>query len=439
MIFFDTVFATIPGLIRYQKSIIDSIIGGFLGIVVKSDILHKSPYIDSIEAFCFFDTVFATAAFFLMPGNNPVQYTLCKVRKGSRWFVEFAAYDTESGKLKKKRIFCPGRFTTTKQKTIWANDTKKEIDSLLINGYRFGTSAAPEAPEPEEAKTVACLVEKSLQHKKAVLKKKSFQTYSGILKEFLSWLGPGANGPIESLKQKHISNFQDSLLQKGLSTLTVNNKVNVVVTVFKHLEKRGHIEKKPVVFSRLPVTEEYRNRAFSKGHKARMELVLKENFPGLYLFTRLMYFQFLRPGDIIDLKIGSFDFDANTLSVSGASAKDRKISTLPLHPLLKPLLTEKSFLPGFFYLCGKNLLPGPARAGVNAATQAHAKALQLSGLETEGYTLYSWKHTGVIAAYSAGMDLIRLQHLLRHKSVTTTEIYLKSLRLMVEQMELKDW
>jgi len=47
------------------------------------------------------------------------------------------------------------------------------------------------------------------------------------------------------------------------------------------------------------------------------------------------------------------------------------------------------------------------------------------------YTLYSWKHSGVVAAYNAGVDIKTIQGQCRHQGLEQTDIYLKSLGLGV--------
>jgi Phage integrase family. len=47
------------------------------------------------------------------------------------------------------------------------------------------------------------------------------------------------------------------------------------------------------------------------------------------------------------------------------------------------------------------------------------------------YTLYSWKHSGVVTAYKAGIDIKTIQSQCRHQSLEQTDIYLKSLGLSV--------
>jgi integrase len=67
---------------------------------------------------------------------------------------------------------------------------------------------------------------------------------------------------------------------------------------------------------------------------------------------------------------------------------------------------------------------------VNHITTRHSKfTKQLQFDQQKG--LYSWKHTGVCAAYYAtGKDVYALMRQLRHKELTTTMIYLKSLGLI---------
>lgn len=55
-------------------------------------------------------------------------------------------------------------------------------------------------------------------------------------------------------------------------------------------------------------------------------------------------------------------------------------------------------------------------------------------------TLYSWKHTGNVRAYEAGVDILTIQEQNRHHNLAMTEVYLRSLGLRVKRELLdKDW
>ena len=47
------------------------------------------------------------------------------------------------------------------------------------------------------------------------------------------------------------------------------------------------------------------------------------------------------------------------------------------------------------------------------------------------YTLYSWKHTGAAHLYEATKDLLLIQRLCGHESVTTTMHYLRGIGVVL--------
>ena len=61
--------------------------------------------------------------------------------------------------------------------------------------------------------------------------------------------------------------------------------------------------------------------------------------------------------------------------------------------------------------------------------ERHKKILKELDLWGKDYTLYSWKHTGVVSAYKARIDIKSIQLQCRHYSLEQTDIYLKSLGL----------
>ena len=63
---------------------------------------------------------------------------------------------------------------------------------------------------------------------------------------------------------------------------------------------------------------------------------------------------------------------------------------------------------------------------VNHMSERHRKALRALGFSSE-YKLYSWKHTGAIAAVQAGVTVKELQIQLRHSSLEMVDKYLRQL------------
>jgi hypothetical protein len=65
----------------------------------------------------------------------------------------------------------------------------------------------------------------------------------------------------------------------------------------------------------------------------------------------------------------------------------------------------------------------------NGAALRHRKLLQQLGYGPE-YKLYGWKHSGVIAAYLAGLDILTIQQMCGHSSVDMTYTYLRNIGLV---------
>ena len=64
----------------------------------------------------------------------------------------------------------------------------------------------------------------------------------------------------------------------------------------------------------------------------------------------------------------------------------------------------------------------------NMMSDRHMKILK--SLEfTKNHTLYGWKHTGVVKAFLAGVNIKSIQLQCRHYSIAETDNYLKSLGL----------
>jgi len=94
----------------------------------------------------------------------------------------------------------------------------------------------------------------------------------------------------------------------------------------------------------------------------------------------------------------------------------------------------------FYFLFGKDLKASKYKASTNAAYSRHVKALTAVGVHGQGYDLYSWKHTGVVNAYKAGMDVKAIQAQGRHHSLEMTDIYLRGLGLSTQKLvEGMDW
>jgi integrase len=142
----------------------------------------------------------------------------------------------------------------------------------------------------------------------------------------------------------------------------------------------------------------------------------KEKFPKLFITILLEYYAFMRPSEVIRLKWENIDIHKKLIAITGHTSKVKIIRTIPIHNhLLEVLLT----MPKSEYILGKKYNEDYLKTSWGK--------LKKQIYIPERHTLYSWKHTGVSKLYSETKDIYLVSKLCGHKSIKTTEIYLRSL------------
>lgn len=170
-------------------------------------------------------------------------------------------------------------------------------------------------------------------------------------------------------------------------------------------------------------------RYFQRHQARRLLAAIDEQDSELGLFVRFLYFCFIRPRELRSLRVGDILLEEGEIRVPGKASKNAKTQFVVIPAAFRPCLAGLYDRPP-----GEYVFPSPAdrskRLGKNTMYRRHAKFLDALGFG-EGYTLYSWKHTGAVAAAKAGISIKELQLQLRHHSLDETDQYLR-------QMGVKD-
>ncbi len=351
-----------------------------------------------------------------------------------RWYVEFYAFDEKSNEVKRKQVFCPLKYKDARNRKTWANEKINEINKLLNDGKYF--RAASEVKTARIIDLFPVLLEK----RKDSLRLKSYRTLRSVCRKFENYLIESRNKGllIANFNTSHMEEFIDYMLKIGNVATTINNSTEKLGWFFEQAIGRGYLEKKPYKRRNLPETETTKNVAFSKTHQLIIEEYLFNNDYPLYLFTRFVYHAFIRPKELRQLQVKHIDFDSCKIHVTGNISKNRKNEAVVMNQKL--LGVAQQFKNKTGYLFGKQFeLCSLSKCSENFPYNRHADALKKMGLDGLGYTLYSWKHTGAVRAYQSGLDIKKLQTLLRHSSLQITDIYLRSLNAITDIENLHGW
>lgn len=345
-----------------------------------------------------------------------------------RWYIEYYITNIISNTQSRKREWISSKLDKKQR----YNEAQKRILAI--------TEKTKEAQkQPEGSPMTVLKVKAILLHVigEMNLRDKSKSTYNTSVYHLFNFLKHTRIANITDINQDLVNEFFDAFAP-SYNPNTVKSTLNHLKSTFSEALRKKLISVNPFLGIRLNISKNDGdfNTPFNDYEKAALETHLKEQNYRLYLFTRFVFYAFLRPKELRHIKVGDIDLRLKTIKVKGEVSKT---NTLDIIPILKPLyeLIEENELlnyPASFYLFGKNLIPSAEKLPANYATSEHKQVLKELDIYKERITtLYAWKHTGNIHAYLAGMDIKMIQRINRHKSLATTEIYLKKIGLFLDR------
>lgn len=149
----------------------------------------------------------------------------------------------------------------------------------------------------------------------------------------------------------------------------------------------------------------------------------------LYLFVLFLEKTFLRPSQELRLlKVGDINIHTQTLNIRAEISKNNKHQSIALPRCLKDILLEMDILnyPEHYYLFGKGGEPSEKHWHKAYFYRKHKEVLDELGF-SKGYSLYSWKHSGVVNSIKKGINAKFVQMQCRHHSLDETDRYMRQL------------
>jgi len=262
--------------------------------------------------------------------------------------------------------------------------------------------------------------------RKSDLRHRSWQSYHYAINIFEKWLN-GRVVTMEGLTRNECRQFVEGLYKKKYNGHTINGIRGFLGTLFNTYADQHEGYVSPFKGTRKAQLQTGRNVAFTDEQKQE----LWQSFsPEMLLYTKFIYFTFLRPLELLRLKVKDLNTKQAHVIIQGHQSKNKRQQSVELpDAFLKDIIAMGyDKLPQDWFLFGKDMKPSPISLSRNTVTKRHTAYLTKLNYGKE-LTLYSWKHTGVVAAYRAGIDIYAIMRQLRHHSLDMTQIYLKSLGL----------
>ncbi len=372
-----------------------------------------------------------------------------------QWFIYYSVPDPQRpGKLVRKKDYKGLNLPTAQERYQAAEIKISELNKMLEQGWNpyyddSGTVYADQLQYKHVAdiysnkicsnKTVRYYASQFIESMTGLDETGTLPTYRSKLRVFTMWIE--ANGfaqyDVAAITNDTIVEFFLFLINKRkLSENTVRKYRHIIHSLFEYIIKHNKQVYQTPVYD-IPKSQYINEAAPEPIRKHDRELLLEamQADQQLLLFVKFEYYCMIRPRELRFTKIGDIDFYAGRIDISRQRAKTN-MQRKPIIPdvFLQELIEvfKLNTYPESFYVFGTGRIPGPVPIGNNTLRYRFAIIRDKLKLP-KTYTLYSWKHTGVVEADAAGVSMRHIQHQCGHAYLSTTEAYARKKRGFVSE------
>lgn len=365
-----------------------------------------------------------------------------------KWYVEYSCRNPYTARMVRQRIYegfnellTPNERYSHAEKLIKGIIKKFESGDFPFEKEKvsyqdeliYAQAAARYGIERKGIVSVRTYLSEFLGMKKVSVNEKTYQTYRSKCRIFCEWLEKNGfiDKPILQITQDTICRYLTHLAtEHKLSRLSIDKYVQILRTFFDYLLKyKKCIHENPVHdLPRLGTVKDEAAKPIPKQPRKILMNTIEMEDKQLFMVCQMEYYCAIRPNECRLLKIKDIDFENKVIRVRNEISKNNltEIVNIP-NQLYQYLIKQKINLwPNKDdYMFSKNGKPGNVLLGKNNFRNRFNRHRDRLGLPKD-YKLYSLKHTGGVNLVQAGVDPWQLQQHFRHKSVTTTENYIKN-------------
>jgi len=372
-----------------------------------------------------------------------------------QWFIYYSVPDSQRpGKLNRKKDYKGLNLPTAIERYVIAEKKISEINKKLDQGWNpfFDDSIAVFADQLQYShladiynnkitsnKTVRYYASQFLEKMTGLDVEGTIPTYRSKLRVFTHWIEARGYSQydITAITNDVIIDFFMFLIEtRKLSNNSIRKYRHILHALFEFILKNNKQLYQTPVYD-IPKSQYINEAAPEPIRKHDRELLLEamSSDQQLTLFAKFEYYCMIRPKELRFTKIGDIDFYAGRIDISRLRSKTN-MQRKPIIPdvFLQELIDVyklNSYADGL-YVFGSNHQPGPQPVGKNTLRYRFNIIRDQLKL-TKSYTLYSWKHTGVVEADMAGVSMRHIQHQCGHVFLSTTETYSRKKRGFVSE------
>jgi integrase len=351
--------------------------------------------------------------------------------KGRTWLIIWYNLNPKTGKLERiRKSFDINRIKSIPERHEVAANIIQVLNAALKNGYNYFGEVA-------EAKPAMKLIEAynlAFDARSIGVGKDSLRGWQSIHRLFAAWIQEKgyAKQPAASFSSAQLQEYVSKLAAEGKSNVTINNHINLLVSIFKRMVKPLNIlQANPVDgFQYLTTGESERFESITKDELQRIAAHLRAVAPHFFCYTQFIFYAYVRPAHISTLQRKQIDFEQDLIYIRSTATKGkRKASKQLLQPLKLSLLAlGYDKLQPEEYLFSTGMLPGAKRVDSLRTRAQEIWREEVKGVLGIDKSMYALKHTSgqLYISDNENVDASWLQKQMEHSSLAETETYISA-------------
>ena len=268
----------------------------------------------------------------------------------------------------------------------------------------------------------------------------SRRTYLRSVRQFFRWV-EGKGYPLANLTRVEVLQYREELLAKGMSSLSVGGYLTSVRRFYAWAEGEKVYPNIARDIKGPKRKQQFRKQALTAA-KAK-ELLSYQDGQDLrdHAILNLLLRTGLRTIEVVRANVEDLTYKSGTRVLlvhgKGRSEKDQFVivTDTAYQPIADYLATRPGVKAGepLFTSASNNSKGG--RLTTRTVSKIAKQSLRSVGLDSREYTAHSLRHTAAVTIMRAGGSIEEAQHVLRHSSPATTQIYTATIK---EELRLRN-
>lgn len=345
----------------------------------------------------------------------------CAYHKGKDCFVYYYALNPETYKLQRVKVRV-NHIRKAVDRDRYARMLCHAIDEKLWSGWNPFMEALS-----AKSLTISQCVDRFIEVKSRTVRPasmKSYRSFCQMLMQYLQELHLDGKFCFQ-ITREHLLRYMEWIDLNGCPTnKTYNNYVAFLYLLFDFFVKHGYIKENPAADLPKRRVDRKTRTIIPPANRARIRLWFEERIP-LYIYVMLLCYRlFIRPKEIMMLRIRNIDFDNRLLNIPSSIAKNHCDRVLGVPDEIMDYFNTLRELPEDWYIFSdpKTYAPGQRATAPTRIAERWKEMRTALGLP-ESYQFYSLKDTGITEMLEAGVPAKYVKELADHHSLEMTERY----------------